>query len=124
MPYLDPYTFAHRSSNAFTMRRDTCPKKDDDTAAWIGLANANARSRVTRVAAESAGCCAAEIPASKIGGADGIAIDWKRQVVVSSLKSGVDDDATAFSNESQDKNRTRVEHTWTDSNGMQVTLLT
>jgi hypothetical protein len=32
------------------MSFDTCPKKDDETAAWIGLANANARSRLTRVA--------------------------------------------------------------------------
>jgi len=91
------------------MSFDTWPKKEAETAAWIGLANANARSRLTRVAVVEASDETVPRLYDVDGRADELSgIGWKRHVVVSSLKSGVEEDATA----------------WTDSSGMQVTLLT
>jgi len=92
--YFRPYTSAHRSSNALTISFETCPKNDDETAACTGLANANARSRLASVAADFGERSDVRPPgeATVLSGAVS-----KRQVVLSSLNSGVDE-ATAWFN--------------------------
>jgi hypothetical protein len=78
------------------MSLDTCPKKADETVACSGFANANAKSKLTSVGEESVDCLKERLsPAAGGVDADG-GIDWNRQVVVSVLKRGVEDDATAW----------------------------
>lgn len=94
-----PYTSKQRSSKALTMSLDTCPKKVAEIVACTGFENAKARSRVTRVGPalwpagtmeELGGNCLV-LRWGEFGDAG-----WNRQVVESVLKSGVDDDAIAY----------------------------
>lgn len=61
----------HRSSKAFTINLDTCPKNAEDTAACTGLAKEKARSSVTKVGplSSSVSCDAPTVDeCCKIGG--------------------------------------------------------
>jgi len=95
-----PYTSRQRSSKAFTISLDTCPKNAAETVACTGFENANARSSVMSV--EPALCSSGirmdglwewrcpVLPWGQLGEAD-----WKRHTVESVLNRGVEEEATA-----------------------------
>jgi hypothetical protein len=96
--YPGPYTLTQRSSNALTINVDTLPKNAPDTAACKGFANSYARSSERIVGpVSSTVALPGEVAAPAAAG-------WKRHVVSSVLKSGVDDAATACTSNKKNKN--------------------
>ena len=86
----------------------------EETAACTGFANANDRSRVTRVGlafpkrAESLVVSGVSARGGSLAGCDDLVeAGWNRQVVIKVLNSGVEDDALAFIRMSVPYKRTR-----------------
>ena len=96
-----PCTSIHRSSNAFTISLDTCPKNAAENVACTGFENANARSSVTSVGPALCDMACASRECGSWGGWPALGwgdlgeAGWKRHIVERVLKRGVEEDATA-----------------------------